>query len=349
MIIINCKIYKNIFILIFMRVAMYYNNNDVRLEELPKPVIAEGELLVKAMACGICGSDVLEWYRIKKAPLVLGHEMTGIIEESKNEKYKVGNRVFVSHHVPCDSCFYCNNDHHTACETLHKTNFYPGGFSEYVRVPEINTCNGIFFLPDNVSYEDGTFIEPLGTVIRGQRLAKIKQGDTVLVLGSGIVGILHIQLAKLKGARVIATDVNEYRIKMAERFGADLAINAENLNEKLVKNKLADKVIVCTGAESAAKQALLSVDKGGTVMFFAVPIADISIPINDFWKNEITIMTSYAAGPRDLKEALELIRDNKINVKAMVTHRLGLEETGLGFRLVADAKDSIKVIIEPHR
>ncbi len=333
-----------------MRVAMYYNNSDVRLEEMPKPIIDENELLVKAMACGLCGSDVLEWYRIKKAPLVLGHEMTGIVEESKNEKYMVGDRVFVSHHVPCDACHYCINGHHTACETLHRTKFYPGGFSEFVRIPEINTYNGILMLPHSVSYEDGTFIEPLGTVIRGQRLANIRSNDDVLVLGAGIVGILHIQLAKLKGARVIATDISDYRLDMAERFGADHVINAKELDEKLIEaDRKTDKVIVCTGAESAAKQALLSVDKGGTVLFFAVPMSDIYVPINDFWKNEITVMTSYAAGPRDLKEALGMIREKKIDVRGMITHRLGLAETGTGFRLVADAKDSMKVIIEPQR
>jgi len=337
-----------------MRVAMYYNNNDIRIEELPKPDISEGELLVKAMACGICGSDVLEWYRIKKAPLVLGHEMTGVVSESKNKKYKKGDRMFVSHHVPCNSCHYCLNGHHTACETLHKTNFYPGGFSEYVRIPKINVESGVYILPDSVSYEDGTFIEPLGTVVRGQRLAKIKSDDIVLILGSGIAGILHIQLAKLSGAKIIATDINEYRLDMAKRFGADFVINAkEDVPEKLIEmnGRLADKVIVCTGAESAAKQALQCVDRGGTVLFFAVPEpgVDIEIPINDFWKNEITILTSYGAGPRDLKEALELIGDNKINVHDMITHRLSLAETGLGFRIVADAKSSMKVIIEPQR
>src|SRR5512136_2288475 len=113
-----------------MRVAMYYNNRDVRLEEIPTPQIASGELLVKVLASGICGSDVMEWYRIKKAPKVLGHEMCGdIVKVGKNiKKYKPGDRVFVSHHVPCNKCSFCKNDQHTLCKTLHSTNFYPGGF-----------------------------------------------------------------------------------------------------------------------------------------------------------------------------------------------------------------------------
>jgi len=201
-----------------MRVAMYYNNHDVRLEEMPKPHIGPGELLVKVQASGICGSDVMEWYRIKKAPLVLGHEITGeIVEVGKGvERYHVGERVFVSHHVPCNTCRYCLNDHHTACETLHTTNYDPGGFAEYLRVPPINVDRGVFLLPDEVSFEDGTFIEPLACVSRGQRLAGLFPSQTVLVLGSGISGLLHIALAKTSGAeRIIATDVSDYRLRAA--------------------------------------------------------------------------------------------------------------------------------------
>ena len=341
-----------------MRVAMYYNNKDIRIEEMPKPKIGSDELLIKAMACGICGSDVMEWYRIKKAPIVLGHEMIGeIVEVGKNvKKFKVGDRVFVSHHVPCNKCHYCLSGHHTACETLHKTNYDPGGFSEFIRVPKINVESGIYVLPKEVSFEEGTFIEPLACVLRGQRLAKIGKNQTVLVLGSGISGLLHIQMAKLLGAnKIIATDINEYRMKMAKKFGADFVINAKEDVPSKVKelndNRLADRVIVCTGALSAAYQALKCVDRGGTILFFAVPEPgkDVSIPMNDFWRNEITVMTSYGAAPNDLKEALELISKHKVNVRDMITHRLSLAETDKGFQIVADAKESMKVIVEPYR
>ena len=341
-----------------MRVAMYYSNKDVRLEELPKPKIGPGEFLVKVMACGICGSDVLEWYRIKRAPLVLGHEATGeIVEVGEGvERYKMGDRVFVSHHVPCGTCRYCLNGHHTACETLHKTNYDPGGFAEYIRVPRINVERGVYSLPDDLSFEDGTFIEPLGCVVRGQRLANIQKGQSLLVLGSGISGLLHLQLAHARGAgTAIATDINEYRLNIAKKFGADAVIHAEeDVSERvrqLNEGRLADRVIVCTGAPSASKQALQCVDRGGTVLFFAVPKAgaDIPVPITDFWRNEVTLMTSYGAGPGDLKDALRLISERKVNVHEMITHRLSLGETGLGFKLVADAKKSLKVIIEPQR
>jgi len=336
---------------------MYYNNNDIRLEEIPIPEIGPGELLVKVMASGICGSDVMEWYRIKKAPLVLGHEITGIVTEvGEGAGYKVGDRVFVSHHVPCNTCRYCLRGHHTACETLHNTNFYPGGFAEYLRVPRINVDRGTFLLPKEVSYEDGTFIEPLACVLRGQRLAHLKPGQSVLVLGSGISGLLHIKLARALGAgRVYATDINEYRLQAARRFGADAAINAEedipSRLKEVNENRLADLVIVCTGAPKAFTQALQSVDRGGAVEFFAPAEPGINIPISIYglWSNDITLMTSYAASPADLAMSLELIRARRVEVHEMITHRFGLEEAGLGFKLVAKADKSIKVIIEPNR
>jgi L-iditol 2-dehydrogenase len=341
-----------------MRVAMYYNNRDVRLEEMPTPRIGPGEILVKVITSGICGSDVMEWYRIKKAPLVLGHEIAGEIAETVKDvkRYKVGARVFVSHHIPCNTCYYCLGGHHTACETLHTTNYDPGGFAEYVRVPELNVDRGVFLLPDEVSFDDGTFIEPLACVIRGQRVAGLQPGQAVLILGSGISGILHLLLARTLGAgRIITTDISEYRLKMARQFGADAAIHAHEdvpgIFRRLNDNRLADLVIICNGAPSSFSQALQSVDRGGTVLFFAPtePGVDIPVPVNDFWRNEIKFSPSYGSSPSDIIVAMEIIRAGRVPVRELITHRLSLEETGLGFRLVAGAGESLKVIIEPQR
>jgi len=339
-----------------MQVAMYYNNRDVRLEEMPTPKIGPDEFLVKVMASGVCGTDVLEWYRIKTAPRVLGHEMAGeIVEVGENVKrYKKGDRVFVTHHVPCNTCHYCLNGHHTACETLHKTNYDPGGFSEYIRIPKINVDRGTFLLPDDMSYEVGTFIEPLGCVVRGQRLAQMTQGATMLIIGSGISGLLHLKLAKTMGiGKIIASDISEYRLKKAEEFGADAVINAkEDLPEFLRKvnnGRLADFVVVCTGAVEASNTAIKCVEPDGTILFFAVPQPgiDIPIPIVDLWRNEVKMMTSYGAAPNDLSIALELLSNHRVEVEDMITHRLPLEQTGKGFHLVANPGESIKVIIKP--
>jgi L-iditol 2-dehydrogenase len=338
-------------------VAVYYNNHDVRIEEMPVPEISDDEVLLKVMASGICGSDVTEWYRVPKAPRVLGHEATGVIAKAgaKVERLKVGDRVFVSHHVPCGVCRCCLRGHHTACETLHTSNYFPGGFAEFIRVPKINVEQGTYNLPSNMSFEEGTFIEPLACIVRGQRLAAINDTDTLLLIGSGVSGLLHLQLAKLRNVeRIIVADVNPYRLGLAKKFGADLVIDArENVPEKLKQlnqGRLADKVVVCTGATPAAITALECVDKGGTILFFAVPDPSVRIPlpITQFWRNEITLKTSYGASPTDLTESLEILTDRQLNVEHMITHRLSLKDAAQGFRLMAEAGNSLKVIIEPN-
>lgn len=343
-----------------MKAAVYYSNRDIRIEERPKPVIGDGEILVRVEASGICGTDCLEWYRINRVPLILGHEIAGvIIEAGKNVRgYKTGDRVSVSHHVPCGECRFCRDGHETVCEMLRKTNFDPGGFAEFVRIPKINIeKKGVYLLPKNVSFEEATFIEPLACVIRAQRLANFKKGKTALVLGSGISGLLHIQLARLNGAkRIFATDIANFRLEAAKRFGADYAINAKEYNPNRLKELndgfLADFVIICSGATLAIEQGLKSIERGGTALIFAATDKDVTILVsmNDlFWRNEITIMSSYAGSPQDHIEALEKIASKKINVRDMITHRLSLAESGKGFKLVLEAGDSIKVIIEPQR
>ncbi len=340
-----------------MRVAMYYSNSDVRIEEMQVPKIGPDELLVKVMAGGICGSDVLEWYRIKKAPLVLGHEIAGVITEvgANVDKYKKGQRVFVSHHIPCNTCHYCLNGNHTACHTLHTTNFDPGGFAEYLRVPPLNVDRGVFVLPDEVSFEEGTFVEPLGCVLRGQRVAQFKPGQSVLVLGSGISGLLHIMLARAMGAgRIIATDINKYRLKSALKAGADVSIKADEdipARVKEINGRLIDLAVVCTGAYPAFTQALQSVDRGGTVLFFAAtePGVELPVPVNEFWRNSITLLPSYGNSPYDATVAVELIRSKRVPVTELITHRLPMNDAAEGFRLVAESAESIKVIIEPNK
>jgi L-iditol 2-dehydrogenase len=338
--------------------AVYYNNHDVRIQELPKPEIGVDEILVKVMASGICGSDVTEWYRVPKAPRILGHEATGVIEQagSKVTEYKVGDRVFVSHHVPCGKCRRCLRGNHTACETLHTTNYYPGGFAQYIRVPRINVESGVYKLPVDMSFEEGTFIEPLACVVRGQRLAGVKKGDVLLVIGSGVSGILHVQLAKRNGVkRVVVADINDYRLGLAEKFGADFTLDSKgDLPQKLKEvncGRLADKVVVCTGATQGALVALDCVDKGGLILFFAVPDPSVKVPvpINQFWRNEITLKTSYGAAPNDLAESLVVLAEGKLDVKGMITHKLSLRQAAKGFRLMAKAGKSLKVILEPNR
>jgi len=340
-----------------MKVAVYYNNHDIRIEERPVPRIGPGELLVKVTASGICGSDVMEWYRIKKAPIILGHEIAGVIVETGAgvERYRVGDRVFVSHHIPCNTCLYCLKGSHTACETLHTTNYDPGGFSEYLRVPALNVDRGVFILPEAMSFEQGVFVEPLACVVRGQRLAGLQPGHSVLILGSGISGLLHLMLAKALGAgRIVTTDISEHRLRAAMDLGASAAIHAsEDVPARfnaLNGGRPADLVIVCAGALSVYRQALQSVDRTGTVLCFAPtdPGIELPIPVNDFWRNEIRVLPSYGNAPYDAVVAIELINSGRVPVEKMVTHRLSLAEAGLGFKLVAEAGEALKVILYPH-
>ena len=341
-----------------MRVAMYYNNNDVRLEELPRPVIGPGEALIQVRASGICGSDVMEWYRIKKAPIVLGHEVTGDIVElgAGVEGFAVGERVVFTHHVPCNNCYYCQRGEHSLCETLHNTRFYPGGNAEYVRLPQINIeKGGMLHLPENVSYDEGTFIEPLGCVMRGMRKLDIQPGDSVLVLGSGLSGLLNIKAAIAMGAgRVVATDINDYRLAAARQAGADVAINA--LEGDVVTAARAandgrgfDIVIVCTAAPMVFGQALELADKGATMLLFAINTPGTEIPFEPYalYHKGVTLTSTYAAAPRDLREAMTLIASGRIEVASLITHRLPLAETQKGFQMTARAENSLKVIIDP--
>ena|SRR3989338_1130166 len=341
-----------------MRIAMYYSNDDIRLEKLPKPQIGKNEALMRVMASGICGTDVMEWYRIHKVPLVLGHEVSGILDEVGGavKNFKVGDRVIATHHVPCGRCEFCLNGHATVCDTLHSTNFYPGGFSEFVRLPEINLRQGTLKLPRNVSFEEATFVEPLGCAIRGQRLAGMKKGRRVLIIGSGISGLLHVKLARYWGAKtIVAVDIDAFRLQMAKEFGATVALNApQDLPAEIRKingGRLADLVILCAGAQEAVAQGLRSVERGGVVLIFTAAGKDtfLPVPTNDiFWRSEATLLSSYAASPQELKEALKLIVQRRIIVRDMITHRLKLEDIQQGFQLVIKPRNSIKVIIEPH-
>jgi L-iditol 2-dehydrogenase len=298
----------------------------------------------------------MEWYRKPKAPLVLGHEIAAEVVEvgAGVAKVRVGDRVFVSHHVPCGTCRYCLAGHETVCDTLRTTNFDPGGFAEYVRVPKINVEHGLFPLPPEITDEHAVFIEPLACVVRGQRLVGLPRGGAVLVIGSGIAGLLHIRLAKAMGAgRILATDIVEFRKEAARRSGADVVIDGlEDVPSKVKEangGRSADLVITCTGAPKAITQGLSSVDRGGKVLFFAPiePAARVEVPFNALWREEVTLTSSYGGAPRDIQDAIELLRRRRVPVADMVTHRLPLEAAGEGFRLVAKAQDSIKVVLRP--
>jgi L-iditol 2-dehydrogenase len=336
-----------------MKVAVWYNNKDIRIKEMPRPSPGPNEMLVKVISCGICGSDIVEWYRLPRAPLVQGHEIGAEVSEVGEavKKYKPGDRVFIAPKVPCLRCNYCKNEHHPVCSAIKER--LPGGFAEYILVPQILVQNGTYRLPDSITYDQSTFIEPLACVVRAQRLAGIKAGQTVLVMGCGMSGMLHVKLAKARKCRIIATDINPKRLQITAGLGAEVLIDAaEDVAERLAAEtgRKADVVILCTSAMSAVEQAWKCVDKGGAIVFFAVPGPDkkVTIPLNEFWTREIRILTSYYCGPPDIAESLNLIETADIMVDDMITHQLPLKDIAAGFQLVMEGRESIKVIIKPN-
>jgi len=335
---------------------MYYSNSDIRVEEIPLPDIGSGEILMRVESSGLCGSDLMEWYRLPKAPLVLGHEVAGVIVKTGDgvSAFKEGDRIITTHHVPCNSCYYCLSDRHTVCTSIKSTHFDPGGFSEYLRIPKVNVERGTFLLDDSVSYDEGSFAEPLGCVVRGQRVAGFEPGMSVAVIGSGITGILNLQYAISQGSSyTCAIDINEYKLNSALKFGADDAFYSDDteLTEKIiVKNgRLIDFVIVCAGVDPAIRQAIKLADNGGTILYFAPsePDYEFKTNFNELWWSGVKITSSYAAAPADLQMALKLIQYKRVNVSDMITHKLPLSEIGKGFQMVGESKDSLKIIINP--
>ena len=336
-----------------MKVAYWYNNKDIRIEEIPTPKPKSHEMLVKVISCGICGSDIVEWYRLPRAPLVQGHEIGAeVVSVGKSvEKFKPGDRVFIAPKVPCMECYYCRNGHYPQCSEVKER--LPGGFAEYILVPEILIENGTYLLPDNITFDQSTFIEPLACVVRAQKLAGVKKGQSVLIIGCGMSWLLNVKLASTKGCKIIATDINRKKLEFARQIGADITINAtDNIAERLIEEngKKADVVLLCASTDSAVEQAWRCVDKGGVVVLFAVPAPDkkVVVPVNDFWMNEIAILTSYYCGPPDIIEAMKIIEWQSVSVVDLITHRLPLNDIVQGFQLVTDGRKSIKVIIKPN-
>ena len=341
-----------------MKAAVYYNNQDVRLEDYPDPVIGPGELKVKVDSCGLCGGDAMEWYLVHKAPIVLGHEPTGTVTEVGRgvTRFKPGDRVFVHHHVACMACHYCRRGYFTMCEKFTQTHIYPGAFAEYVRVPADNVQHDVHLLPDSISLEEGTLVEPMACVVKAMKIADIQSGDTVAVVGSGFMGLGFIQLARVwRAGKVVAFDLNDWRLDRGLELGADYAINSAEVDgpealKETNQGRGADVVIVTPNGIKPIEFGLKIADKGATVLFFAPPHPDDTLtlhPTTDLFFREITLKTTYSCNHIDTAQALQFIASRRINARAMITHRFGLDRVADGIALIQEAGQSIKSIIRP--
>lgn len=336
--------------------AVYRANDDVRIEERPLPSPSAGEALLRIRASGVCGSDVMEWYRKPKAPTVLGHEVAGDLAWVSPEirGWRAGDRVVATHHVSCGTCRHCRRGNDAACALLKTTHFDPGGFCEFARLSPVHVARGLLRLPEDMTYEEGSFVEPLGCVLRGQRNAGgVRPSDSVLVLGAGLSGLLHVQVAAACGASVLAADLVPFRLKAAERMGARAVFDARSFDAAALRaqneGRRADLVVVTAGAPSALARAFECVEPGGAVLFFAptMPGTRVEMPFNDLWRDEVRLCSTYGASPTDLQDALGLLARREVDVREMVTHRLPLARAAEGFALTAGAGESLKVVLAP--
>ncbi len=339
-----------------MRAAVYYRNDDVRVEEVARPRAGAGELLLQTRASGICGSDVMEWYRVGGAPRVLGHEVTGVVAEAGGgvENFRPGDRVSVTHHVPCNRCAHCLRGDHTACETLRATNFDPGGFSEFIRVPARNVAVGTFHLPDAVSDEEGVFIEPLGCV--PARLEALADDAGAVCLRGGERRLRPAARPRPPPPWAPAPFSRRTSIPTAWRPPGGSARGrsprASGWMRRCGRRTRAAWRIASFSAPARRphwKTALSCVAPCGVVHLFAPapPEHHPPVDVHRIWREQIAITATYGAAPLDLREAMALIRARRLPVEELITHRLPLGDAQEGFRLVARAGESLKVVLTP--
>jgi len=322
---------------------------------MSKPKIVSDEVLVEMRACGVCGSDLMEWYLRSRAPLVLGHEPAGVIVEAgKNVKdFEVGDRVFAHHHVACLTCHFCINGDYSMCQRFGQTHIEPGGFAEFFMVPAPNLQIDTLKLPNNLPFEEATLIEPVGCCIRAQNKVGVRKGDSLAIIGAGPSGIIHAMLARISGAnQILVTDLVDYRLKMAERLGADLTINPEqeNLVERVkdaTGNRGADVVIVTAPNVKAVEDGAQIVRRGGRLCLFAPTQPDryARLSPHRLFFSEITVIPSYSVSHIETRTALQLISSGRIRAKELITHRFPLSRISDAFKTAAKSKECLKVVV----
>ena len=339
-----------------LKAALIDSQGRLQLADLDTPKIGGREILVKMRACGVCGTDLEKLHGMRVTPPVLGHEVAGDVEEvgSAVEGYSVGDRVAVHHHVPCRTCFYCTNGDETMCADFPKSNLDPGGFAEYFRVPEVNVARGaVFRLPPSMSYREATFAEPTGCCIRGLNRLGVQPSDDVLVVGAGPVGLTHIRLLRTRGANLIfATDMIDSRLGWAKRFGADEVFKAARQDSvgsilDATEGRGVDRAIVASGSVKAIRSALRLVRKGGKILLFGIPPQGslLDCDASDIFIREITLIPSYSTTEYEMKVALDMMANGKIQLSEMITHEFRLADIADAFRTAEDAQSSLKVIV----
>ena len=322
-----------------MRAAVSQPGGEVSVREVPDPEPGEGEVVCDVVACGVCASDVTGWYIAARLPAVLGHEPAGVVRAVGPgvDDWRVGDRVAIHHHAPCGECRRCRRGHETMCERFRATRLDPGGFAEQVRLtPEL--VRELLPIPAGLDPVAATFIEPLACVLRAQDRAGLRGGDSLLVVGAGVNGLLQIAAAHARSVEAVwVREPRPDRLRAAEAWGAE-----HHGNEPV------DVAIVCTPKPSAIAEAAAALAPGGTLCLYAPPAPGDPPAVDgtSVFMRELTITASYSAGPRDMRAALELIAGGLIDPLPLVTHRLGLEDTGRALELQRSG-EALKAIVLP--
>ncbi len=341
----------------FMKAAFVKDSSVISIDEVTKPTLGKGDILVRMESCGICGSDLEKVFgKYGQPSMRLGHEPAGIVSDvgTSVTDFKKGDRVFTHHHVPCYSCHLCRHGYETMCPKYYETNLSPCGLAEEYLVPEWNVAHGgVLKIPATMTFEEATMIEPLACCVRSWKKIHFLQGDSIGIFGVGPTGMMHVMLAQTYGfGKIFCFDINDFRLEFAKKFGVSHAINTKSQNPKdqillETENRGLDVAIVATGSIKALEDAIDYVRKGGTVMMFGVPSknAMMNLDISKVYSKEVTIATSYAASDHDTKESLELIASSKIDVKKLVTHRYALQDTQKAFEHAHSGENAMKIII----
>ncbi|MCZ6601431.1 MAG: alcohol dehydrogenase catalytic domain-containing protein [Planctomycetota bacterium] len=340
-----------------MRAAVTRSFGETRVEEWPDPKAGPGEAVVRVEACGVCSGEGLPWYVNRKVPAVLGHEVVGTITEvgeGLSDGF-VGARVFAHHHVPCGECHFCRRGFVTNCKLFRETALDPGGFAEYMRVPAENFSRDTLKLPQEVPVEEAIFLEPIACSIRALNKLGDRPGDSILLIGLGVMGLLNVLIAGRRGFKtILGSDFIAERREVALRLGAKAVVDPAGQDlrsevEAATDGRGADAVIVGPGTPAALRAGLDAVAPGGTVVQFTPTPADQNLEVDThrFYFSELTLTSSYSCGPEDTREALEIISSRDLPLADLVTGRFGLDGVDEAMRRIGEGGGHLKSIILP--
>lgn len=342
-----------------MKAVVYYDVNDFRWEDVQTPEIGPNEVLVKVKACGLCSTDIWKaMYHRSKPGSVLGHEVSGEVSKTGSDvdSLKVGDRVAVYHHAECGACYYCNHGREPLCSQYRQQSIFPGAFAEYIRAVPRLVQKSIIRIPDEITYEEATLIEPTACCVRAVSKCGITLGDSVLIMGDGPLGLLNAQVSKSAGASmVILSGHHDSRIEVAKRLGVEYTFNSKKFDVKekvieLTEGRGPDFVIVAVASTDAVYQSMDLVRKGGKICVFGdfrdVPQPNLNLDLKLILRDDIELFGSWGCSTQNYRVAFNLITAGQVKVREMITHRFPLEKFTEALKVFLN-KECLKIVFNP--